>query len=144
MARITMSTTLKVPADSLWNLVGNFNGMPDWHPAFARSELEEGGKRRRLTLADGGEVYEQLESRDDEQRTYAYTIIESPLDVNNYVSRLAVLEGKDGDSTLIWACEFKSEGSEAAMMLLMQDIYDAGFDNLKKIFGLEEPDDDEE
>ena len=143
MARISMSTTLKVPADSLWNLVGDFNGMADWHPAFARSELEEGGKRRRLTLADGGEVYEQLESRDDAQRTYAYTIIESPLDVIDYRSRMAVLEGSDGNSTFVWACEFKSENSEAAMMLLMQDIYDAGFENLRKIFGLDEPEDEE-
>ncbi len=143
MARISMSTTLKVPADNLWKLVGDFNGMADWHPAFARSELEEGGRRRRLTLADGGEVYEQLESRDDAQRTYAYTIIDSPLDVVNYLSRVAVIDAGDGNSTFVWACEFSSENSEAEMVQVLQDIYAAGFKNLQKIFGGDEQEEEE-
>ncbi len=65
MAKVSMLDRLGVGAQKVWDMVGNFNGMADWHPAFERSEIEDGGKRRRLTPAAGGQIYEQLESRDD-------------------------------------------------------------------------------
>lgn len=147
MAKITVSATLRIAADSLWNLVGDFNGMADWHPAFARSDLEEGGKRRRLTLTDGGSVYEQLESRDDAQRTYSYSTIEGPPEVEKFLSRVAVLDAGDGRSTIVWAAQFSCQNAEAQMVEVYQDFFEAGFQNIRMIFGIEEeeaPEEEEE
>ncbi len=65
MAKVSMSAKLGVGAQKVWDMVGNFHGMADWHTAFEKSELEDGGKRRRLTPAAGGEIYEELDARDD-------------------------------------------------------------------------------
>ena len=84
MAKVSMSADLKVSADKLWDLIGGFNALPDWHPAIEKSELEEEGQVRRLSMAGGGTVTERLESSDDGARTYSYTIEDGPLPVANY------------------------------------------------------------
>jgi len=47
-----MSVEVGSAADVVWKIVGNFNGMPDWHPLVRGSVLEpsEGGVGRRLTI----------------------------------------------------------------------------------------------
>ncbi len=83
MAKINMKTNLNVAADEVWKLIGGFNTLPDWHPAIEKSELEEDGRMRRLSLTGGGTVVEKLERLDDSERVYAYSIINSPLPVSN-------------------------------------------------------------
>ena len=72
-----MSTDLNVSADKVWKLTGGFNALPDWHPAMEKSELEEEGQQRRLSLVGGGTIIERLENVDEDSRTYSYTIADS-------------------------------------------------------------------
>ena len=82
MAKVSMSTPLGVSADQVWQLIGGFNTLPDWHPAVEKSELEEAGQVRRLSLAGGGEIVERLEKVSDNERVYTYTIESGPLPVS--------------------------------------------------------------
>ena len=66
-----MSTDLNVSADKVWKLTGGFNALPDWHPAMEKSELEEEGQQRRLSLVGGGTIIERLENVDEDSRTYS-------------------------------------------------------------------------
>ena len=68
MAKIKMKTDLNVAADEVWKLIGGFNSLPDWHPAIEKSELQEEGSTRRLSLAGGGTVVEILERLDVSDR----------------------------------------------------------------------------
>ena len=61
MADVKVSMPFSVPASQVWDKIGSFNALPDWHPAVERSELEDGGTRRRLHLVGGGEILEQLD-----------------------------------------------------------------------------------
>lgn len=79
MTKVNMKTQVPVSADKLWELIGQFNGLPNWHPAIEKSELEEDGKVRRLTLVGGGSIVERLERVDDNEHLYRYSILESPL-----------------------------------------------------------------
>src|SRR5919106_3935853 len=88
--KVSSSTHLSVPAEKVWELIGQFNALADWHPAFEKSELEQGGKVRRLSLVGGGTIVERLERIDDETFRYRYSIVDSPLPVANYVSELKV------------------------------------------------------
>jgi|KNS12BottometaT_FD_k123_112675_2 hypothetical protein len=73
---------------------------------------------------------------DDDGRSYTYSIISSPLPINNYTSTLRVLEDEDGKATVEWSSEFDSAGApESDAMKIVEGIYSAGFDNLKKMFG---------
>ena len=71
MTEVSVSNHYPVSPEKLWELIGGFNALPQWHPAVQKSELEEGGSVRRLSLAGGGEIVERLEKMSDDQ--YAYT-----------------------------------------------------------------------
>jgi uncharacterized protein YndB with AHSA1/START domain len=139
MSKVNVTTKLNVPADKVWELIGGFNALADWHPAIEKSELEEEGKGtiRRLTLAGGGTIIERLEHIDNNERVYSYAIIDSPLPVSDYVSTIRVRDEGDGNVSVVeWSSEFKPSGAtEADAMETIQGIYQTGFDNLKKFFG---------
>ena len=91
---------------------------------------------RRLSLAGGGTVVEKLERLDDSERVYSYSIIDSPLPVSNYTATICVKKNGEGKTTVEWSSEFEAEGAaENEAMDVIADIYQAGFDNLKKMFG---------
>ncbi|MDD9876170.1 MAG: SRPBCC family protein [Magnetovibrio sp.] len=135
MTKVSMSTNLNVSADEAWKLIGGFNALPDWHPAVEKSELEEEGQQRRLSLAGGGTIVERLEKVDDGSRTYSYSIEDSPLPVANYRSTLKV-SGEGDNCSVEWSSEFDPAGaSEGDAMAAIRGVYQAGFDNLQKMFG---------
>jgi hypothetical protein len=138
MAKITMSTKVNVPAGKLWGMVGVFNGMPAWHPGVEKSEVEGSGKGslRKLRITGGGEVVERLESLDETEKVYAYSIVDGPLPVADYISQLRVKDNRDGTSTLEWSCDFLPAGvPETEAVKIIEGIYQAGLDNLRKMFG---------
>ena len=135
MAKVNMSTEVKVAADRLWQFMGGFNALPDWHPAVERSELENEGAVRILSLTGGGKIVEKLESRDEGERVYSYSIVDSPLPVSNYTATIRIRE-EGGKSVVEWSSEFDPAGaSEGDSIKAIQGIYQAGFDNLRKLFG---------
>ncbi|MEE9139796.1 MAG: SRPBCC family protein [Alphaproteobacteria bacterium] len=139
MVKVNLSTKLPVSTKQVWDLIGNFNALPDWHPAVERSEIEEeeGGRGviRRLHLLGGGTVVERLERLDDSEHLYSYEILESPLPVADYHATLRVRE-EEGGCTVEWSSEFEPKGApEQDAAAVIQGIFDAGLENLKKMFG---------
>jgi len=137
MAKVSSSTELPVPAATVWAVIGNFNALPDWHPAVAKSELkkEGGGTLRKLSLVGGGTIEEKLEQIDDKERLYTYTIVSGPLPVNNYTATLRVKDGGKG-CIVEWSSEFEAKGApEGDAVAAISGIYEAGFENLKRMFG---------
>ena len=139
MANVSLSTTLPVPARTVWDAIGGFNSLAKWHPAVAKSEeVKEGASTvRRLTLHGGGSIVERLEGKDDKKRTYTYSILEGPLPVSGYKATLHVEESKDGKSCKVeWSSSFEPAGaSEPEAVKVIRGIYEAGFENLRKMFG---------
>jgi hypothetical protein len=139
MAKVSLSTTLPVPASTVWDAIGGFNSLAKWHPAVAKSEETKEGAAtiRRLTLHGGGSIVERLESKDDKKRTYSYSIVGGPLPVAAYKATLHVEADKDGKSCKVeWSSTFEPSGaSEPEAVKVIRGIYEAGFDNLRKMFG---------
>ena len=136
MANVSISTELDVPSTKVWDLIGGFNALPDWHPAVEKSELEKEGSMRRLSLVGGGTIVEKLEKKDDNKRLYSYSIVDSPLPVANYVATIQVTDLGNGKTRVEWSGEFRPSGaSETDAVKVIQGIYQAGLDNLRKMFG---------
>lgn len=139
MTKVSMNTELNVPADEVWKLIGGFNALPDWHPAVeeSRTEGEGEGSVRRLSLVGGGTVVERLQSVDDEERVYSYSILDSPLPVSDYKATIRVRDKGEGTATVVeWSSEFNPRGaSESEASQVIQGIYNAGLENLRKMFG---------
>ena len=42
MAKAYASAVIDAPVETVWSFVRDFNGLPNWHPAIVRSEIEDG------------------------------------------------------------------------------------------------------
>ena len=141
MVKVFVSSVIQAPADKVWTVVRDFNDMPSWHPLISRSTIEGGrpsdsiGCIRNLTLTDGVQVREQLLSLSDFDYSFSYAIVESGLDVSNYVAGLKLTPVTDGNHTFgEWTAEFETTaGSEQETAgLISREVFQAGFDALKK------------
>jgi hypothetical protein len=139
MSTVTMKTTVRAAADKVWKTISDFNGLPKFVAAITNSSTEGSGVGavRTLTLAGGGPpVVEKLERWDAKARTLSYSIVKSPLPLENYFSTMEVLDlGKD-KCELKWSSTFEPKGaSEAEAKKILEGVYSAGFEGLKKLYG---------
>jgi hypothetical protein len=62
---------------------------------------------RNFTLKDGGRIRERLLALSDYDFSCAYSILESPMGVENYIAVLKLIPVTDGDRTFAeWSAEF--------------------------------------
>ena len=138
MTKVSLSTKLGASAQQVWDLNGGFNALPDWHPGIEKSEIEGTDEiaLRRLSIVGGGEIVERLEKLDEHGHSYSYSILSGPLPVANYHATIRVNENAGGNATVEWSSEFEPKGApEADAAKLVEGIYQAGLDNIKKMFG---------
>jgi hypothetical protein len=142
VAKVFVSSVVDAPADTVWALIRDFNGLPSWVPAVAASEIEGGkpagevGCVRHLTLGDGAKVVETLLELSDARRSVTYNIVEAPLGVEGYVATLSVTPITDGNRSYVqWTAEFEPaagfDGAERAEFI-GTNVFQAGFDALKE------------
>src|SRR3546814_2829625 len=91
MAEVYASSVIAAPAGRVWERVRDFNGLPGWHPLIVESRIEAGapadqvGCVRAFRLKDGGFIREKLLALSDYDFSCSYSILESPMGVENYV-----------------------------------------------------------
>ncbi len=134
-ADVLKSTVINHSAEKVWALIGEYGHLNNWHPAVVKLELSgDGGNGlyRSLTLPDGAILKEKLLSYSLEDMSYSYSIVEGPLPVQNYVSRITVRPGdSEGQSVIEWSSSFEPAGvDEAEAKKIVGGIYTAGFDGI--------------
>lgn len=136
MANTTVSIEIPASAETVWQLMGGFDALPDWLPFIPESVSSEGGRVRSLTTSDGGTVIERLEAFDNRQRSYSYSIMKAPFPVVDYLSTITVHETADSNvSRVEWYGEFTPVNvSDAEARALFSGIYQDGLEALKKNF----------
>jgi len=125
------------PPQKVWELIKDFDGWQNWHPAVASTEITSGkgnthGTVRVLTTKDGARITERLDRYQPKIFSYTYRITDSPLPVTDYVSTLQVKAVKSG-SVVTWSSHFKAkEGTpDADALKAIRDMYTAGLNSLK-------------
>jgi uncharacterized protein YndB with AHSA1/START domain len=144
MVKVYTSSVINAPADRVWAAIRDFNGMPKWHPAIAESRIEGNdpadkvGCVREFTLKDGGRIRERLLALSDFDLSCTYSMLESPMDVSNYVSTLKLTPITDGNRSFAeWTAEFDCEPGRETQLAqnIGQVVFQGGFDALKRSFG---------
>ena len=144
MARVYISSVIAAPAARVWARVRDFNGMPGWHPAIAESRIENGepadkvGCVRDFRLRNGDRLREKLLGLSDYDMFCTYSILDSPMAVENYVATLRLTPVTDGDRTFAeWSAEFDCapEREQDLVATVGGGVFQGGFDALKRHFG---------
>lgn len=138
MSKVSMNATIHASADDVWKTITDFNGLPKFVGAIAESSMKGSGigAVRTLTLQDGGPpIVERLESLDEQAQVLSYSIIESPLPLQDYVAHMEVRDLGEGQCELKWSSTFQPKGApEGEAIKVVEGVYSAGFEGLKKLF----------
>jgi hypothetical protein len=145
MVRIVKSTIIAAPVEAVWEVLRDFNGHDQWHPAVADSQIERGwtsdrlGCVRRFHLADGSELREQLLTLSDIDMAFSYCLLDTPIPLLNYVAHVRLVPVTDGDMTFWhWQCRFDTPAGreEELAKTVGEEIYDGGFRAVRAFMGL--------
>lgn len=149
MARAHASTIIDAPIAAVWAAIRDFNGLPTWHPAIARSEIEDGkesdvvGCIRRFWLQDGTMVRERLLSLCDRTTSFAYNFETPAFPVANYRARMRLMPVTASGKTFAeWEATFDEPAAEQGkyVEIISTAVFQGGFDALKaKLAGAAAP-----
>jgi hypothetical protein len=140
--KVYTSSVIDAPADAVWSRVRDFNGLPGWVPVVAESRIENNlpadrvGCIRNFRLRDGGVIREQLLALSDYDYECTYSILESPMGVQEYIATLKLTPVTDGNRTFAeWSAEFECapERERELAETVGQGVFQAAFDNLKRL-----------
>ncbi len=143
MAKVFESAVICAPIEQVWDVVRDFNGLPNWHPAIAKSEIEENrradsvGCIRNFYLVNGDNIREQLLALDDVNYRCDYTILKSGMPLTNYHAVLSLIPITEEDETLvIWSAEFDTapENEEELVETVGKGVFLEGLLALKNLF----------
>ena len=138
--KVSRSTVIDAPLPAVWEVLRDFNGHDRWHPAVARSTLEEAsrtdeiGAVRSFQLAGGERLREQLLSLSDKDHSFRYAIVDSEIPLHDYVAKVSLKPVTDGDRTFwSWSSRFRTpKGREQELArLVAEGVYEAGFDAIR-------------
>lgn len=144
MARVYVSSVIGAPAAKVWARIRDFNGLPNWVPAVAESRIENGepadkvGCVRDFRLRNGERLREKLLGLSDFDLFCTYSILESPMGVENYVATVRLTPITDGDRTFIeWSAEFDCPPERETELVanIGNGVFQGGFDSLKRQLG---------
>ncbi|MDA1266442.1 MAG: SRPBCC family protein [Planctomycetota bacterium] len=140
MTHVFTSSVVDHPIEVVWAAIRDFNGLPDWNPNVTASHIEDGrpsdavGCVRNFTLVGGGKLREQLLALSDLDHSCTYSILESPMPLENYIATLRCLPITDGARTYVeWVADFDCPPEEEAGLIesIGQDVFQASFEALK-------------
>ena len=145
MPRVVKSTIVNAPTDAVWDVIRDFNGHDQWHPAIASSQIERAqpsdkvGCVRNFRLEDGANLREQLLTLSDLEQSFSYCLLDTPVPLFNYVSHVRLFPITDGDRTFWeWESRFDTPKGQSDEMteLVGEGIYVAGFNAVKAHMGV--------
>ena len=144
MARVFVSSVINAPVARVWERVRDFNALPRWHPLIRDSRIEDAlpsdkvGCIRNFNLQNGDNIREQLLGLSDYDMFCTYSILESPMPLEDYVATLRLTPITEGDRTFVeWSAEFSCDPSDESDLVngIGTDVFQVGFDALKRHFG---------
>lgn len=140
MPHVFASTVIPAPVDQIWGFVRDFARIDVWHPDVTKVSIDgtdpgpQVGQERTITLRDGSVMRERLLALDDAQRSYTYSLIESPLPISAHSSTVALSPVTTDDATFVsWSADFVVEGSVPPGLTdgVRDQVMIVGFDGMR-------------
>ncbi|HJN11418.1 MAG TPA: SRPBCC family protein [Pirellulaceae bacterium] len=144
MARVYVSTVIHAPVNKVWDLIGDYNSLPAWHPFVTNCNIEDelpsgliGCVRAIEVKDDGGTIRERLVTLSDEEHLCRYSILTGPLAVRNYLATMWLLPVTTSNDTFAqWEANFDTDpADEVEMVDLVTSIFSEGFASVEEKLG---------
>lgn len=136
MTHVYVSAVIQASTAKVWAIIRDFNALPEWHPAIAKSRIEDGlssaevGCVRNFELHDGGLIRERLLGLSDARHRCTYAILESPMGVENYTATLQLTRVTEGDACFAeWWADFDCAAEREAGLIetIERGVFAGGF-----------------
>ena len=143
MPRIFVSSVISAPSENVWGQIRDFNGLPNWAPMVAESHIQDGlppdqvGCIREFSLQNGDLITEQLVALSDYDMSMSYTILSSPMALDNYFATLRLTPVTETEETFVeWSAEFdcKSEDAEQLIDTVSVGVFETALKSLARRF----------
>ena len=143
MAKVYASIVVPANASAVWDVIRDFNALPKWTPFVAESRIEQNaasdkvGCIRNFRLKNGGRVRERLLALSDYEMSCTYTILESPMGVENYLATLRLIPVTESDHAFAeWSAEFDAAPEREDVLVddIGRNVFAAGLNALKSRF----------
>jgi hypothetical protein len=102
VATIRRHVCIDCPADTAWAVVGDPGSVTRWFPRMEQVEVD--GDRRRITLASGIVLDEELVTIRDDLRRLQYRLL-GPFPVNHHLATVDVLEDGPDRCVVVYATD---------------------------------------
>ncbi len=125
-SEIENSILLKADAEALWDQIKRFGGLEKYNPETIHSCIVTGagiGATRKLTLADGSIVIEELTAIDETSKTITYKMIRTPMPLQNYIGRLGLEKLEKGYVRVSFASTFLAGETHRIQLLTTLDTF---------------------
>ncbi|MCC5884572.1 MAG: SRPBCC family protein [Halomonas sp.] len=143
MTRVYVSAVMPITLEQAWSVLRDFNGLPDYHPFFAKSYIEEGkpadqiGCVRHFHDHDGNHIREELLTLSDREHRCCYRILEAPaLPVQGYVAEMCLKPiTTSGHCFGEWWAEFEvAEADREDVVQRVSDTFRLAFEGAAERF----------
>ncbi len=145
---VEYSIVINAPPEVVWEVVGDFNGLPRWLSTITESRIvlgknREEGAIRELRRANGTKVQEKLISYEPWNMSLGYTYIGGQVGATDYFPTMTVSDAGDGKSKVVWKARFKriaywtdeppAGQDDASQLAAFNKVYPMGLESLKKV-----------
>ncbi len=144
MAMVYGSTIVKANPEKVWELVRNFNALPEWFPFIIASELREGdmpdrvGAVRTLQARGGGVVRERLLELSDSEMRLRFLTFEGAdltLNYNGHMQVRPLTRGGGSFFEFYGVFDAANGDIEKASDWLQNNIFNPVFARFEALFG---------
>ncbi|MBL8913914.1 MAG: SRPBCC family protein [Archangium sp.] len=136
MKTVSVSKRINVAAEAAWHWVRRGDAMHRWAPFISACTLDgKGVGAKRVCIVQGHELYEVLETIDDEQRLFQYRIVKQAMlplkDVLGTI-RLTALSASECEVLWFLNCEATDEAAWPEVKKGIEAMYLMGIKGLEE------------
>jgi uncharacterized protein YndB with AHSA1/START domain len=103
MPDISRSITVARSPEEVWAVIGDPLAVAEWLPMIASARMDGD---LRVAAVEGGEITERILEHSDPERYYTYQVVDGPMRLDSYLSKLSVA-GDGVGAVVSWECDFE-------------------------------------